>query len=117
MTTHDVSTRRHCLRLVTANDLYAFQAVDGHGGWPRVSTLMQRIRKEAEVSHTAGCGNGNNTDSPATTVITTVNGDVMGGSSLLIQSKGRLAIDVMNAIPVDFAVLGNVGASCLWSLF
>eukprot|EP00578_Thalassiosira_sp_NH16_P014037 CAMPEP_0181124934 /NCGR_PEP_ID=MMETSP1071-20121207/26769_1 /TAXON_ID=35127 /ORGANISM="Thalassiosira sp., Strain NH16" /LENGTH=569 /DNA_ID=CAMNT_0023210319 /DNA_START=194 /DNA_END=1903 /DNA_ORIENTATION=- len=42
-----------------------------------------------------------------TTVLTVVNGDVLGGSSLLVNCQGSAAIEVMNSIPVDLAVLGN----------
>ena len=40
-------------------------------------------------------------------VLAVVAGDVLGGSSLLVDTRGSVAIEIMNSIPVDYACLGN----------
>ena len=84
------------LRLVTVNDVYSFDDLDSNdesvrGGWSRATTLMKDLRADRSFD----------------TSLTIVNGDVLGGSSLLQHCQGSVAIETMNAIPIDFAVLGN----------
>ena len=92
--------KEHRLRIVCVNDVYSFAAVDGHGGWCRAATLMRKLKRDLLDRTSSTC-------SSTCDVLTFVNGDVMGGSSLLQHSKGRLAIDIMNEIPIDGCVLGN----------
>eukprot|EP00984_Skeletonema_dohrnii_P037065 scaffold38710_cov200-Skeletonema_dohrnii-CCMP3373.AAC.3 len=84
------------LRLVTVNDVYSFDDLDSNdesvrGGWSRATSLMKELRCDPSFD----------------TALTIVNGDVLGGSSLLQHCKGLVAIETMNAIPIDLAVLGN----------
>ena len=92
--------KEHRLRIICVNDVYSFAAVDGHGGWCRAATLMRKLKSDLLDRASSAC-------SSTCDVLTFVNGDVMGGSSLLQHSKGRLAIDIMNEIPTDGCVLGN----------
>ena len=84
------------LRLVCVNDVYSFDDVDSNddcirGGWSRATTLMKELRRDPSCD----------------SALTIVNGDVLGGSSLLQHCQGAVAIETMNAIPIDLAVLGN----------
>ena len=84
------------LRLVSVNDVYAFDDLDSNdesvrGGWSRATTLMKELRRDPSFD----------------TALTIANGDVLGGSSLLQHCHGSVAIETMNAIPIDLAVLGN----------
>lgn len=93
MTKREKSSR---IRLVCVNDVYSFDDLDCNdesvrGGWSRATTLMQEMRSDPSFD----------------TALTIVNGDVLGGSSLLQHCQGKVAIETMNAIPVDLAVLGN----------
>ncbi len=114
----------HRLSFVCVNDVYSFDDVDSNnapnnprGGWCRAATLMKRLVRQKKqqgggvidaVATSDGASNtGTNDEDNATTVFTVVNGDVLGGSSLLQSSQGSIAIDIMNSIPVDLAVLGN----------
>jgi 5'-nucleotidase/UDP-sugar diphosphatase len=108
----------HRLSLVCVNDVYSFDDVDTtgspRGGWARASTLIKSLRDNSTPENQ--------------TVLVSANGDVLGGSSLLQHSEGRVAVDVMNSIPVDLAVLGNhefdygdevlmkrlMDSSCVW---
>ena len=67
------------------------------GGWSRAATLMKRLKQKYEED----------SSSHPRTVLITANGDLLGGSSLLQHSHGKVAVEVMNSIPVDIAVLGN----------
>lgn len=93
----EINTDSRCrLRLVTVNDVYSFDDLDSNdesirGGWSRATTLMKDLRCEGSFD----------------TALTIVNGDVLGGSSLLQHCQGSVAIETMNAIPIDLAVLGN----------
>ena len=89
----------HRLSFVCVNDVYSFDDLDSagatvRGGWCRAATLMKEHKN---------CNQSNQDE----TVITVANGDVLGGCSLLQYTKGAVAIDVMNTIPTDLAVLGN----------
>lgn len=75
------------VRILTVNDVYTFDD-DIHGGWSRISTLISQLRDD--------------------NTIVTVNGDFLGGASLLQKTKGQIAIDIMNAVPIDVVVIGNV---------
>ncbi len=94
----EVNTDSRCrIRLVTVNDVYSFDDLDSNdesvkGGWSRATTLMKDLRCNSSLFDTA---------------LTIVNGDVLGGSSLLQHCQGSVAIETMNAIPIDLAVLGN----------
>ncbi|KAL7438091.1 hypothetical protein ACHAXM_006046 [Skeletonema potamos] len=83
------------LRLVCVNDVYSFDDLDSNevirGGWTRATTLIKELRCDPSFDN----------------AITIVNGDVLGGSSLLQHCQGSVAIETMNAIPIDFSVLGN----------
>lgn len=84
------------LRLVCVNDVYSFDDLDSNdesvrGGWSRATTLMKELKCDPSFD----------------TALTIANGDVLGGSSLLQHCQGSVAIETMNAIPIDLAVLGN----------
>ena len=100
------SRRHHRLRIICVNDVYSFTAVDGHGGWGRAATLMRQLKDEIGSRNKVTCND--SSLSSSSSVLTFVNGDVMGGSSLLQHSKGKLAIEIMNEVPIDACVLGNV---------
>jgi len=99
------AVKHHRLSFVCVNDVYSFDNVDDNsdhprGGWCRAaSKIKQLVRNKNENDSTD-----NNT---STTILSVVNGDVLGGSSLLVNCKGQVAIDVMNSINIDLAVLGN----------
>ncbi|KAL3798150.1 hypothetical protein HJC23_005711 [Cyclotella cryptica] len=97
------NTRHHRLSLISVNDVYSFDDYDTtgspRGGWSRASTLIKTLKERYTNSDDA--------TSDDRTVLVTANGDVLGGSSLLQHSQGKVAVEVMNAIPVDLAVLGN----------
>ncbi len=96
----------HRLSFVCVNDVYSFDDVDSNnapnnprGGWCRATTLMKSLVRQKKQQA--------NDEDNASTVLTVVNGDVLGGSSLLQSRQGSIAIEVMNSIPIDLAVLGN----------
>ena len=104
-------SRHHRLRIICVNDVYSFTAVDGHGGWERAATLMRELKDEISRNETEQSSTGSvvsSSLSSSSSALTFVNGDVMGGSSLLQHSKGRLAVEIMNEVPIDGCVLGNV---------
>ncbi|KAL7505825.1 hypothetical protein ACHAXN_003258 [Cyclotella atomus] len=89
----------HRLSIICVNDVYSFDDADSNdhprGGWSRASSLIKSLKRQcADISSDE-------------TVLITANGDVLGGSSFLQHTEGRVAVEVMNAIPVDIAVLGN----------
>lgn len=96
--------KHHRISFVCVNDVYAFDDVDNagtpRGGWCRAATLMKRLRRQKESEQFD-----DGVTNPS--VLTVVNGDVLGGSSLLVNCQGSVAIDCMNSIPIDLAVLGN----------
>lgn len=82
------------IRLVCVNDVYSFDDIDSNderGGWSRATTLMKELRSDVSFD----------------TAFTIANGDVLGGSSLLQHCQGSIAIETMNNIPINLAVLGN----------
>ena len=96
----------HRLSIVCVNDVYSFDDVDDssdhpRGGWCRAASLIKQLVRQKQNSGDESDQKTNNT------VLTVVNGDVLGGSSLLVNSEGSVAIEVMNNIGVDLAVLGN----------
>ena len=96
----------HRLSIVCVNDVYSFDEVDDssdhpRGGWCRAASLIKQLVRQKQNSGDESDQKTNNT------VLTVVNGDVLGGSSLLVNSEGSVAIEVMNNIGVDLAVLGN----------
>jgi len=91
--------RRHRLRFVCVNDVYSF------GGSPRVVKRLRRAGGRRSKPDGDGLG-GKETDGN-TAVIAAANGDVLGGSSLLVNCDGSVAIESMNSILIDVAVLGN----------
>ena len=99
--------RHHRLSFVCINDVYSFDDADDNnsqhprGGWSRASTLMKQLVQQKQQQE------GSNNESNNTTVLSVVNGDVLGGSSLLVNCEGAVAIEVMNDINIDLAVLGN----------
>jgi len=107
----------HRLSLICVNDVYSFCDKDAsgtstpRGGWSRAATLMKRLRQE-----NSGCDattlasstvDSEEVESSSRTVLTVANGDLIGGSSLLQSCQGTVAVEVMNSIPIDLAVLGN----------
>jgi 2',3'-cyclic-nucleotide 2'-phosphodiesterase (5'-nucleotidase family) len=94
----------HRLTIICINDVYSFDDSDGNstnqprGGWSRASSLIKSLK----LQH--GTSSSQNTSS---TVLTSANGDVLGGSSFLQHTRGSVAVQVMNSIPIDLAVLGN----------
>ena len=102
----------HRLSFVCVNDVYSFDNVDDNsdhprGGWCRAASKIKQLvsQKKKKVNTTADQSATFNNST--TTVLSVVNGDVLGGSSLLVNCKGKVAIDVMNNINIDLAVLGN----------
>ena len=81
----------NCLiRLLCVNDVYNFRSSSaGNGGFPVLSTLLKQNRANFE-----NC-------------IFSVNGDFLGGSTLNERFKGKMAIDLFNALHVDAVVIGN----------
>ena len=94
----------HRLRIICVNDIYSFDDFDANGpsrgGWSRASTLIKTLKQKCTIDASSS-------NAPSGTVLVTVNGDVLGGSSLLQHTKGEVAVEVMNSVPVDIAVLGN----------
>ena len=71
----------HELQLISVNDVYAFDDQDStsrtpRGGWSRAATLMRRIKSKASTNTTDG--------GPSRTSLVVANGDLLGGSSLLV---------------------------------
>jgi len=113
--------RHHRLSLICVNDVYSFDDLDSsaaipRGGWSRAATLMKQLAQKNNDSGSGSCVEENesesssrddNDDDDETTILKIVNGDVLGGLSLLQNTEGSVAIDVMNSIPIDVAVLGN----------
>lgn len=116
----------HRLSFVCVNDVYSFDDVDSsnapnshpRGGWCRAATLIKRIVRQKkhqgeriidreDITADSAATAAHDVDGANTTVLTVVNGDVLGGSSLLQSRQGAAAIEVMNSIPIDLAVLGN----------
>lgn len=60
-----------------------------------------------EKGHTAPSFANESAHETSATVFTVANGDILGGSSLLQNCQGSVAIETMNSIPIDIAVLGN----------
>ena len=89
----------HRLSIICVNDVYSFDDCDTNGpprgGWSRATSLIKSLKRQSS----SGAEN--------RTVLVTANGDILGGSSLLQHTQGRVAVDVINSIPVDIAVLGN----------
>jgi len=71
-------------------DIYSPAAVDGVGGWPILSTLLQQYRTP--------------------TSITCVCGDFLGGSALAEHHQGRNVTQYLDAIQADALVVGNQSA-------
>eukprot|EP00039_Didymoeca_costata_P023512 m.7347 g.7347 ORF g.7347 m.7347 type:complete len:570 (-) comp3701_c0_seq1:63-1772(-) len=78
------------IKIVCVNDVYTFQEQAGIGGWPRATTAIRSLVK----GHEDHC-------------LVTANGDLLGGASLLQHSKGMAAVDILNNLPIDVAVVGN----------
>ena len=75
------------IRILTINDVYAFEPVQGLGGYAEVSTLIEQYRTE-------NC-------------LVMINGDFLGGSSLAEHFKGKCAVEVLDAIGIQYCVIGN----------
>lgn len=75
------------LRLLTVNDVYTANSIDGTGGWAQLQTLIQKHR----TRNTLLC----------------VNGDFLGGSPLAEHFNGANVIDILNKLKVDLACIGN----------
>jgi len=104
-----MSVKHHRLSFVCVNDVYSFDNVDDNsdhprGGWCRAATKIKQLVNQKKNDTTTDQSASHNSTTMALSV---VNGDVLGGSSLLVNCKGKVAIDVMNNINIDLAVLGN----------
>ena len=75
------------LRILSINDIYSFQAVQGIGGYAEMSSLVKKYRTDHSLL--------------------VVNGDFLGGSPLAVHFRGKCVIDVMNGMGVDMCVAGN----------
>lgn len=75
------------LRILSINDVYAFQAVQGIGGYAEISSLIKKYRTDHSLL--------------------VINGDFLGGSPLAEHFNGKCVIDVLNAMGVDMCVAGN----------
>lgn len=75
------------LRVLTINDVYAFQPVQGLGGYAEISTLIQQYR-------TDHC-------------LLFINGDFLGGSPLAEHFQGKCVVEVLDQLGVDYCVIGN----------
>jgi len=71
------------------NDMGELSAKEGFGGFPELLTLLKAERKSSPNS------------------ITTFGGDLISPSLMSSLSKGAEMIQMMNAIKIDLAVLGN----------
>src|SRR5262245_65144524 len=71
------------------NDVYELSPVQGRGGFAPLMTLLKRERAAAPEA------------------ITTLGGDLIGSSMMSGITKGTQMIELMNAIGMDIAVLGN----------
>ncbi|KAJ0400297.1 hypothetical protein ATCC90586_004254 [Pythium insidiosum] len=81
---------------LTLNDVYALHANDdGVGGVAEMATLLAHTRRAIEV------------DDPEATVVVTLNGDFLWRSELDRRDKGALMVQVLNALGIEFVVLGN----------
>ncbi|KAL3774785.1 hypothetical protein ACHAW5_002186 [Stephanodiscus triporus] len=99
--------RRHRLGFVCVNDVYSFDDPPP-GGWCRAATLIRRLT--TTIVDRGGDDDDDDDDDDTATArcrLAVANGDVLGGSSLLVDSRGSVAIDAMNSIPMDLACLGN----------
>ena len=77
------------LTLLHVNDVYEISPKKGKGGFGQLMTLLERERAKSENS------------------ITTFGGDLLSPSLLSGLTKGEQMIELMNAIGVDVAGLGN----------
>ena len=77
------------LTLLHINDVYEISAKRGVGGFPQLMTLLQRERARAKHH------------------LTTFGGDLISPSVMSGLTKGTQMIELMNAIQVDVAGLGN----------
>lgn len=75
------------IRILTINDVYAFQPVQGRGGYAEIATLANKYRTENSIF--------------------TINGDFLGGSSLAEFFQGKCVIEVLNAMDINMCVVGN----------
>ncbi|KAJ0396448.1 hypothetical protein P43SY_003450 [Pythium insidiosum] len=81
---------------LTLNDVYALHANDdGVGGVAEMATLLAHTRRAIEA------------DDPGATVVVTLNGDFLWRSELDRRDKGALMVQVLNALGIEFVVLGN----------
>ena len=96
---HATMSSSHRLSIICVNDVYSFDDYDTNGpprgGWSRATSLIKSLKRQSFSG------------SENRTVLVTANGDILGGSSLLQHTQGKVAVEVMNSIPVDIAVLGN----------
>src|SRR2546426_2454893 len=71
------------------NDVYEISPVQGRGGFAPLMTLLRRERAAAPDA------------------ITTLGGDLIGSSMMSAITKGVQMIELMNAVGLDVAVVGN----------
>jgi 5'-nucleotidase/UDP-sugar diphosphatase len=71
------------------NDVYEISPKDGRGGFAPLMTLLAQERGKAPVS------------------ITTLGGDLIASSMMSAITKGVQMIELMNAVGLDIAVVGN----------
>jgi 5'-nucleotidase len=87
-----LASRAHApLTILQLNDVYSTTPIDGGkaGGLARVATLANALRAEGR------------------TVITTLSGDFLSPSVSSSVFKGEQMVAALNALPLDFATLGN----------
>ena len=77
------------LTFLSVNDIYDIKGSNGSGGFARLKAALDKERSESKNS------------------ITTVCGDFLGPSMPSLQSEGRIPINLLEDIGVNYVVLGN----------
>jgi 2',3'-cyclic-nucleotide 2'-phosphodiesterase (5'-nucleotidase family) len=83
------SAQKETVTFLHLNDVYEISPKQGRGGFAPLMTLLKAERAKAPGS------------------ITTLGGDLVGSSMMSGITKGTQMIELMNAIGLDLAVLGN----------
>jgi len=86
---HSAFAQTATVTFLHVNDVYEISPKDGRGGFAPLMTLLTQERGKAPLA------------------ITTLGGDLIGSSMMSGITKGVQMIELMNAIGLDLAVVGN----------
>ena len=79
------------LRFILTGDLYELPADKGRGGYAKLASVVKIYKKKLEEKHS----------------IFVHAGDAYSPSLLSTMDKGKSTVDMLNAVGVDYMVLGN----------